>query len=205
MKLMKKYSKLFIGLLLTCFLKQSFSFEIYAFGTSAINCKGVDRNKIFTVRLEEMLRAKGIDVNVINGGVDGDNPIWMIKRLDPVFDQYKNIKLIIFEPGPNRPESATVEYSKLILDKFKKLNLPVIYVTPSSAIQSQESVEEFQKEYSLYVYGNWKDNIPWASGYRQSGDKDSKTGGHLTELGCLRVAELMLPLVEKVIQDKKIN
>lgn len=57
------------------------AFEILALGTSNTNCKGVERSKIFTAHLEELLRAEGFDANVINAGVDGDTPARMIKRL----------------------------------------------------------------------------------------------------------------------------
>jgi hypothetical protein len=51
------------------------AFEIYALGTSATNCKGVDRDKIYTARLQEILRRDGLDATVVNGGIDGDRPV----------------------------------------------------------------------------------------------------------------------------------
>jgi hypothetical protein len=199
---------MFFRILIVCsllFCNIGYCFEIYALGTSGTNCKGVARDQIFTVKLEEMLKAKGINADVINGGIDGDNPLWMIKRLDPALEKYKSVKLVIFEPGPNQPTGATNEYSKLILEKLQKMNMPTIYISPPPYIQPPELVAELEKKYGFYYYGNWKDNIPWNNEYRQANDLSSKSGGHLTALGCLKIAELMLPLVVRVIEEKQIN
>ena len=75
--------KLLLFGFLAVFSAAAAAFEIYALGTSNTNCKGVDRAKTFTAHLEELLRADGVDARIINGGVDGDRPVWMEKRLGP--------------------------------------------------------------------------------------------------------------------------
>ncbi|MFI5032385.1 MAG: hypothetical protein ACHQPH_16960 [Reyranellales bacterium] len=77
----------------------AYAFDVLAFGTSAINCHGVPRDQIFSVKLQGGLRADGIDATVVNAGQDGDLPMWMLKRLQPLLTP--NIMLVIFERGPN--------------------------------------------------------------------------------------------------------
>ena len=113
---MKKF--LFVALL-TIFSTNSIAFEIFALGTSNTNCKGVDRSKIFTVHLEELLRADGFDVNVINAGVDGDKPVWMIDRLANA--NLEKTRLVIFEPGANDPnKTSNVETLEKILSQLQE-------------------------------------------------------------------------------------
>jgi acyl-CoA thioesterase-1 len=45
---------------------------VVALGASAIHGKGVLLGEAFPAQLEDMLRANGFDVQVINAGVDGD-------------------------------------------------------------------------------------------------------------------------------------
>ena len=57
---------------------------VVALGASNTYGKGVARNEAFPAQLEAILRAKGLNVNVINAGINGDTTEGMLQRLDSV-------------------------------------------------------------------------------------------------------------------------
>ncbi len=188
----------FFGTLFLC--ARAYAFDILAFGTSAINCHGVPRNQIFSVKLQEKLRADGFAATVVNGGVDGDLPIWMPKRLQSLVTP--NIKLVILEPGPNaRSKSQTLPYAEQMLAWLQRQHVPAIYVS-ITAYQSDEEAGKMAKKYGAFAYGHWAHDIPLDSKHFQfdlnQGGKGR--GGHLTAGGCALWATNMTPLVENVIR-----
>lgn len=190
---------LFVGFL-AMFSTSSIAFEIFALGTSNTNCKGVDRSKIFTVHLEQLLRADGFDANVINGGVDGDKPIWMINRLAGAM--VEKTRLVIFEPGANDTNKVSnVESSEKILSQLQDRKIPTIYVS-IGLIQTVKEAEETARKYGAYYYGSWIRDVPVDREHRQF---DKSQGGHLTAKGCQLWAENMFPLVKRVLIEKNIK
>ena len=84
---------------------------IVALGASGIRGKGVDPSEAFPAQLENMLRAEGFNVQVINAGVDGDTTNGMLLRMDSVIPP--GTKITIVQPGGNdfqsRKHGLTVE------------------------------------------------------------------------------------------------
>ena len=72
---------------------------VVALGASGIHGKGVLLSEAFPAQLENMLRADGFDVQVINAGVDGDTTIGMLFRMDSVIPA--GTKITILQPGGN--------------------------------------------------------------------------------------------------------
>jgi lysophospholipase L1-like esterase len=203
-----KYIKIFSICFLFNFLifNSAKAFDIYALGTSATNCKNVPIDKSFTTKLEEFIRTEGIDAHVINGGINGDKPIWMVNRVETVLDKtkYPNVKIVIFEPGPNdRNPKSNVESSEKVLAKLKNANMPTIYAAPY--VQTEEEGDVTAKKFNAYYYGMWSkgviDNDPE---WRQF-DYATPWGGHMTAKGCQKVAEQMVPLIKKIIAEQGIN
>ena len=111
-------------LVLALFCGTAWAFEILALGTSTTNCEGVDRDKIYPVKLQEILRSHGLDVTVVNGGVNGDRPVWMFKRLPAAIGA--NTRLVLFEPGPNDPDKKyAVEYAEKSLAYLHEHNIQI--------------------------------------------------------------------------------
>jgi len=192
--------KLFFAAFLAIFSANAIAFEIFALGTSNTNCKNVDRAKIFTVRLEELLRADGIDAHVVNGGVDGDKPTFMANRLASAINE--KTRLVIFEPGPNdKNKSSNVEASEKILSQLQERHMPTIYVS-MGAIQTDMEADATAKKYGAYYYGQWIRGIPKDATYRQF---DMPGGGHMTAEGCQQWAKNMFPLVKSVLTEKNIK
>jgi acyl-CoA thioesterase-1 len=73
--------------------------SIVALGASGIHGKGVALSEAFPAQLENMLRADGFNVQVINAGVDGDTTTGMLFRMDSVIPP--TTKVAIVQPGTN--------------------------------------------------------------------------------------------------------
>lgn len=185
---------------LAMFSTSSMAFEIFALGTSNTNCKGVDRSKIFTVHLEELLRADGFDAEVINAGVDGDKPVWMIDRLAGA--KLEKTRLVIFEPGANDMNKASnLESVTKILSQLQERKIPTIYVS-IGLIQTIAEAQETARAHDAYYYGSWIRDIPVDREHRQF---DKGPGGHLTAKGCQLWAKNMFPLVKRVLVENDIK
>jgi acyl-CoA thioesterase-1 len=72
---------------------------IVAFGDSIIHGEGVSLTEAFPAQLENMLRADGFNVQVINAGVDGDTTTRMLMRMDSVIP--RGTKIVIIHGGRN--------------------------------------------------------------------------------------------------------
>jgi len=191
-------------LMLLCSTAQAF--EIYALGSSATNCEGVDRDKIYPAKLQEILRSHGLDATVVNGGINGDRPVWMFKRLPAAIGA--NTRLVIFEPGPNdRDKKYAVEYAEKTLAFLRERNMPTIYIS-NPRMQTQSEAASTAQKYGAAYFGGYAQGIPvdhehWQFDNDKSfGGTGKGAGGHLTAAGCLMVAQRMGPLVEKVLQEK---
>ena len=179
----------------------SYGFEIFALGTSNTNCKGA--GQAYTSTLNDLLGQEKINAQVINSGVDGDKPTFMMTRLGQNLKANPNIKIVIFEPGPNeRNKSFNLGPSEEILTYLQKINMPTIYVS-HQAIQSNEDASEMAKKYGAYYYGHWNNNVPTNSDNHQY---DIPFGaGHMTAAGCQLWAKNMVPMVKRAIAENNIK
>lgn len=196
---MSRVATYLIGTLFSFFwLPSCYGAEVLALGTSNTNCKGVERPLSYTVSLQGLLNSNGINVDVINGGVDGDKPFWMISRANSLINE--QTRLVIFEPGPNDTNKASnVEYSEKILDQLRAKRIPVIYVSHAS-IQNESEAQETAYKFGAYYYGHWNKDVPTDRIHRQY-DMPGKAG-HMTGVGCQLWAKNIAPLVEQVLREK---
>jgi len=194
--------KLIILLLLSSLSINSFGFEIFALGTSNTNCK--NSGQAYTTKLNELLAQDKINAAVINAGVDGERPAFMMTRLEQGLKANSNIKMVIFEPGPNEKNPRfNLGPAEEILAYLQKQNMPTIYVS-HSLIQSNEESQELATKYDAFYYGHWNKNIPTDSEHRLF-DMPGGGGGHMTVLGCQKWAQSMLPMIKQVIKEKNIK
>ena len=172
--------------------------EVYALGTSNTNCKNADQ--AYTRRLGELLQGQA---RVTNGGENGDRPIWMLRRIKSVVERNPDIKIVIFEPGPNeRSRSWNLEPSKEILQYLYSRNIVAIYVS-HNWIQSPQEAEDFAIRNGAYYYGPWTRGVPVDTEHRQY-DQGTHPG-HMTVKGCELWAEQMAPLVKYAIRENNLN
>ncbi len=181
------------------------AFEVLAIGTSATNCKGVDRDKIYPVKLQEILRRDGLDATVINAGVDGDLPMWTFNRLPAAITA--DTKLVLFQPGPARQKAEARAYVEKALVFLHDRNMPAIYMS-TPQIHSAEKAAAMAAKYGVYYYGPFAKVVPKDSKYwlgdneREFGGSGAGFGGHMSAAGCALVAQDVAPLVEKALAEK---
>lgn len=180
------------ALILVFFTFPASALDVFALGTSNTNCKNA--NQSYTRKLNELLKADGI--NVINGGSDGDKPIWMQARLQTALSSNPEIKLVIFEPGPNeRNKEYSLKPSAEILSWLQEKKIPTIYVS-HTLIQNFMEAPAFAKQFDAHYYGDWTRGIPLDREHRLYDQPGSP--GHLSVKGCEIWAEQMAPLIKEV-------
>lgn len=72
---------------------------VVALGASQTYGKGVARDRAYPAQLEQLLRLEGIDVRVINSGVNGETTGSMLQRLEESVPA--GTRVVIFQPGGN--------------------------------------------------------------------------------------------------------
>jgi acyl-CoA thioesterase-1 len=100
---------------------------VVALGASNTYGKGVARSQAFPAQLEAILRAKGLNVRVINAGINGDPTENMLRRLDSVVP--KGTSVVILQPGGNdgrkgRPDRTAEIESRLSAKGIRVILLP---------------------------------------------------------------------------------
>jgi acyl-CoA thioesterase I len=83
---------------------------IVALGASNTYGKGVARNQSYPAQLEAMLRAKGLNVRVINAGINGDTTGGMLGRLDRAVPP--GTRIVILQPGSNDMRKGVAEQTE---------------------------------------------------------------------------------------------
>lgn len=191
---------IFVRLIFFLLPFNAYSFEIFALGTSNTNCKNA--GQAYTNTLNELLSKEKIDAHVINAGVDGDKPIFMLNRIEQGLKAHPNIKIVLFEPGPNeRRKDFNLESTEKILAYLKNKNMTSIYVS-HSRVQNNEEAQALATKYGAFYYGHWNKDVPTDREHRQY---DDGSAGHMTVAGCQLWAKNIFPLIQQVIQGKGIQ
>ena len=106
--------------------------DILAFGDSLFAGYGVKKSESYPARLEDALRARGFNANVVNAGVSGDTSAAGRQRLAFTLDaQTEKPDLVILELGGNDllrglPPAETRANFEAMLDELKKRDIDVL-------------------------------------------------------------------------------
>ncbi len=88
-----------LGVLLGADVNAQTAVKIVALGASNTEGWGLSPEHAYPVRLQALLRAKGIDATVANAGIAGDTTGGMLARLDGVVPAGTHI--VVLQPGTN--------------------------------------------------------------------------------------------------------
>jgi acyl-CoA thioesterase I len=105
---------------------------VVALGASNTYGKGVARNQAFPAQLEAILRAKGLNVRVINAGINGDTTQGMLQRLDHVVPN--GASAVILQPGGNDGRKGSADRTAEIKGRLSARGIPVIML-PNNAFK----------------------------------------------------------------------
>ena len=81
--------------------------QVVAFGASITQGKGVSSQEAYPARLEALLRSKGIDVAVVNQGINGDTLQNMQNRMDRAVPE--GTRVVILQVGAPNARQGTEE------------------------------------------------------------------------------------------------
>jgi acyl-CoA thioesterase-1 len=97
---------------------------VVALGASNTYGKGVARNQAFPAQLEAILRAKGLNVHVINAGINGDTTEGMLRRLDRAVPN--GTSAVILQPGGNDARKGSPDRTAEIQSRLRGRGIAVI-------------------------------------------------------------------------------
>jgi len=103
---------------------------VVALGASNTFGKGVTRTQAFPAQLEAMLRARGLNIRVVNAGINGDTTEGMLRRLEQVVPN--GTRAVILQPGGNDARKGRPDRSAEIQDRLSARGIAVIML-PNNA------------------------------------------------------------------------
>ena len=102
---------------------------VVALGASNTYGKGVARNQAYPAQLEAILRAKGLNVHVVNAGINGDTTEGMLGRLGRVVAN--GTSAVILQPGGNDRRTHSADRTAEIQSRLSARGIPVIMMANS--------------------------------------------------------------------------
>jgi acyl-CoA thioesterase-1 len=97
---------------------------VVALGASNTAGKGVSTSEAYPAQLESLLRARGLDVTVINAGVSGDTTGGMMARLDSVVP--KGTRVVILQPGGNDLRKNAPNYTAELQGRIRAMGVKLV-------------------------------------------------------------------------------
>ena len=97
---------------------------VVALGASNTFGKGVSRSQAYPAQLEALLRARGLNVRVVNAGINGDTTGGMLARLDRVIP--KGTSVVILQPGGNDRRKLAADNAPAIQSRLSAMGIKVV-------------------------------------------------------------------------------
>lgn len=184
--------------------------KILAFGDSLVHGYGLPAGKTFPEKLETALRARGHDVQVINGGNSGETTAGGLARLDWALADKPDIVLV--ELGANdglRGIDPADTYANLdaILARLKAKGLPVLLTgmlaPPNLGADYARDFDavypRLAEKYGVAFYPFFLDGVAMDPALNQADGIHPNPAG--VEAIVARIAPRLEPLIERVRAD----
>lgn len=146
--------------------------RILAFGDSLFAGYGVGVENSYPAKLEDALRARGIDARIVNAGVSGDTSGAGRQRLPFVLDKQTDIDLVILELGGNDllrgiPPAETRANFETMLSELRERGIPVLLMgmraPPNYGPEFQREFDglygDLAKEYGAELIPFWLETV----------------------------------------------
>ncbi|MBN9242636.1 MAG: arylesterase [Mesorhizobium sp.] len=179
-------------------------FTVVGFGDSLMAGYRLAPGEGFTDQLEKALRAKGLDVTVVNAGVSGDTTSAGLARLD--WSVPDGTGLVILELGANDMlrgvDPALVEQNlDAMLARLKARNIPVLLAGMVAAPNLGHAYGEafdalyprLAQKYSVPLYPFFLDGVAGNAAL------ELDDAMHPNAAGVRRMVEGILPAIEKAV------
>jgi len=178
--------------------------RIVALGDSLTAGYGLSSQAAFPAQLQEALKARGHNVEIVNAGVSGDTAAGGLERLD--WSVGEGVDGVILELGANDmlrgvDPAATKRSLETIVQRLKGRNIPVLMagmlasrnLGPDYAARFDAIYPDIAKAHGLVLYPFFLDGV---AGQRNLNLAD---GIHPNPEGVKVIVERMLPTVERFI------
>ena len=212
--------KIIIGITLFTCSFFSYAFNIYSTGGSIESCIKAPSKEKFTADLANLLKAKGLNANVIDGGSGQDYLPLLFQRLTESVNSKTRI-IIYVSPGGGykHPEWQQLQYIEKVLIFAQEKNLATIVVLPEKSLTPDsaflQKTDALVAKYGAYDYGSYAKNVPLDDKYWKykidaarpipAGAQEKGAKKYMSGAGCELWAENMLPLVMQVIEERNIQ
>jgi len=187
-------------------LSQERPLRIIGFGDSLMAGYQLDNTQSFPAILQQNLRKRGYQLEIINAGVSGDTTQAGLARLNWSVDDQAD--LVILELGANDmlrgiPPSLTEKNLEAMLQELNRRNIPVLLVGMKSA--PNMGIAQAQEFDALYPRLAQKYQLPFypffLEGVAANLDLLLGDGMHPNEAGIAMMVENFLPLIEETLQQ----
>jgi acyl-CoA thioesterase I len=205
---MKRMIWSFISLLFLALPLRAEPVTILALGDSLFAGYGLDQPQSYPAQLEVALKAKGLDVKVLNAGVSGDTAAQGAARLGWALSD--DVDAVIVELGandalrglpPEQAEAALNEIAKTISDKKLPLLLMGMRAPPNMgpdyAQKFEPMFERVAQQYGAAIYPFFLDGVAADASLNQS------DGIHPNPQGVQVIVERTLSAVEALVAKAK--
>ena len=178
--------------------------SIVAFGDSLTAGQGVDPQKIYPIKLQTALRAKGYDIVIANAGVSGDTTRGGLARLDWAIGD--GVDIVILELGANDAlrgidPSETRKSLTAIVDKLLAKKVKILL---AGMIAPPNLGEEYGKEFTqIYIDLSKRKGVVFypffLEAVRDTPQLVQLDGLHPKAKGYDKIVEALLPIIEPML------
>ncbi len=182
------------------------AFSIVAFGDSLTAGYGLAREDAFTTRLEQRLKANGLNVEVVNAGVSGDTSKGGLSRID--WSVPDGSGLVIVELGANDAlrgisPAETAKNLDAILARLRQRGIAVLLtgmLAPPNMGKDYEAAfnaiyPKLAEKYDVELYPFFLDGVVADAKLNQA------DGIHPNAAGTAVIVERLLPMVDKLVRS----
>ncbi len=175
--------------------------KIVALGDSLTAGYGLAANEAFPAVLEKALKARGFEVELVNGGVSGDTSADLLARLDWTLGE--GVDAAIVEIGANdmlrgQEPAATEKRIDMILAQLRARKIPFLIAGMRAApnlggtyaAQFEPIYRELAEKYQAPLYPFFLDGVAGVPGMQLP------DGLHPSRAGVERIVAGILPLTE---------
>ena len=169
---------------------------------------GIPQDAAYPALLQQWLKAKGLDWEVVNAGVSGDTSADGRQRVGWALEG--DIRLLILALGANDglrglPVDQMKQNLQVIIDRSRQRGIPVLLVGMEAPPNFGERyTNEFRQVFSDLARQNKLEFVPFLlEGVAGVPGLNQSDGLHPTAAGAARVAERLWPAVEKMANQSR--
>ena len=184
--------------------------RIVALGDSITAGLGLPQEEAYPALLQKRLKQHGYPLEVVNAGVSGDTSADGLRRVDLALEG--DVQVLILALGGNDglrglPPEQMKQNLQRIITRARQRGISVLLAGMEAPTNYGERyTSEFRKVFRDLATGNHVSFVPFLlQGVAGVADLNQADGIHPTARGAERVADLLWPPLEKMIQTGRVQ